>query len=173
MWRFRCSKCRSFFNSLFMTETTRGQHGEPTAGLRQLVTLLHLSSSVWPLRLMETSLNETRYWGRSLEFVAWSVRQARREISIFALSSRVSQIAPQTLIGQFQKYHNTLCLSSQILHRHCFHFLLGLTIVPWENKNNAYVKFWRTNKEYYGTFESGPWTPPKTPVGGAGQMKTD
>ena len=25
-----------------------------------------------------------------------------------------------------------------------------------ENKNNAYAKFWRTNKEYYGIFESGP-----------------
>ena len=35
-------------------------------------------------------------------------------------------------IGHFGKYHNhnTLCLQ----------FLLGLTIVPRENKNNAYVK---------------------------------
>ena len=29
----------------------------------------------------------------------------------------------------------------------CFHFLQGLTMVPRENKNNAYAKFWRTNKE--------------------------
>ena len=28
-------------------------------------------------------------------------------------------------------------------------------MVPRENKNNAYPKFWRTNKEYYGIFESG------------------
>ena len=28
-------------------------------------------------------------------------------------------------------------------------------MVPRENKNNAYAKFWRTNKEYYGIFESG------------------
>jgi len=63
-----------------------------------------------------------------------------------------------TFIGHFQKYHNTLCLSSQILHRRCLHFLLGLTMVPRENKDNAYAKFWRKNKEYYGIFESGPLT---------------
>ena len=28
-------------------------------------------------------------------------------------------------IGRFGKYHNTLCLSPQILHKHCFCFLLG------------------------------------------------
>ena len=30
-------------------------------------------------------------------------------------------------IGHFGKYHNTLCLSPQFLHKHCFQFLLGLT----------------------------------------------
>ena len=29
-------------------------------------------------------------------------------------------------------------------------------MIPRENKNNAYAKFWRANKEYYGIFESGP-----------------
>ena len=28
-------------------------------------------------------------------------------------------------------------------------------MVPRENENNAYAKFWRTNKEYYDIFESG------------------
>ena len=28
-------------------------------------------------------------------------------------------------------------------------------MVPRENENNAYAKFWRTNKECYGIFESG------------------
>ena len=28
-------------------------------------------------------------------------------------------------------------------------------MVPRENKNNPFAKFWRTNKEYYGIFESG------------------
>ena len=60
-----------------------------------------------------------------------------------------------TTIGHFEKYHNTLCLSPQILHKHCFQFLLGLTMVPRENKNNAYPKFGRINKEYYGIFQSG------------------
>ena len=34
----------------------------------------------------------------------------------------------------------------QILHKLCFHFLLDLTMVPRENKNNAYAKFGGTNK---------------------------
>ena len=29
-------------------------------------------------------------------------------------------------IGHFKKCHNTLCLSSKILHKHCFYFLLRL-----------------------------------------------
>ena len=58
-------------------------------------------------------------------------------------------------IGHFEKYHNTLCLSPQILHEQCFQFLLGLTVVPGENKNNAHAKFGRINKEYYGIFQSG------------------
>ena len=28
-------------------------------------------------------------------------------------------------------------------------------MVPRENKNNAYAKFWETNKEYYCIFQSG------------------
>ena len=31
---------------------------------------------------------------------------------------------------------------SKILHKHCFHFLLGHTMVPRENKGNTYAKFW-------------------------------
>ena len=58
-------------------------------------------------------------------------------------------------IGHFWKYHNTLCLSPQILHKHCFQFLLGFTMVPRENKNNAYAKFRGTDKEYYGIFRTG------------------
>ena len=46
-------------------------------------------------------------------------------------------------------YRNTLCLSSKILQKHCFQFLLGFTVVPRENKSNSYAKFWRANKEYY------------------------
>ena len=60
-------------------------------------------------------------------------------------------------IGHFEKYHNTLCFSPQILHNHCFQFLLGLTMVPRENKNNAYAKFEPINKEYYDIFQSVMW----------------
>ena len=49
-------------------------------------------------------------------------------------------------IGHFQKYYHILCLSSKILHKHCFYFLLGLKIVSRENKNNAYAKCWRQTK---------------------------
>ena len=58
-------------------------------------------------------------------------------------------------IGHFGKYHNTLCLSPQILLKHCYQFLLGLTTVPRENKSNAFAKFGGTDKEYYGIFPSG------------------
>ena len=58
-------------------------------------------------------------------------------------------------IGHFEKYHNTLCLSPQILHKHCLQFLLGLKMVPRENKNNANAKFGWTNKEYYGIVRNG------------------
>ena len=66
-------------------------------------------------------------------------------------------------IGLFQKYHNTLCCPSKILHKHCFQFLLGLTIAPREIGNNAYAKFWRDKKEYYGIFEKGVFPTSETP----------
>ena len=55
-------------------------------------------------------------------------------------------------------FKNTIILfifAPKSLHKHCFQILLGLTMVPRENKNKAYAKFWRANKEYYGIFESG------------------
>ena len=69
-------------------------------------------------------------------------------------------------IGHFGKYHNTLCLYPQILHKYCqflfskletisIQFLLGLTMVLRENKSNACAKFGGTTKEYYGIFWSG------------------
>ena len=44
-------------------------------------------------------------------------------------------------IGRRSKTVKNICLSPQILRKHCFQFLLGLTMVPRENKNNAYAKF--------------------------------
>ena len=65
------------------------------------------------------------------------------------------QNAAQLTPGHFGKYHNTLCLSPQILHEHCFCFLLGPLKVPRETENNAYAKFGGTDKDYYGIFQSG------------------
>ena len=36
-----------------------------------------------------------------------------------------------------------------------FSFLLGITAVPREIENNAYTKFWGTNKVHYGKCGSG------------------
>ena len=36
------------------------------------------------------------------------------------------------------------------LRNHCFQFLLGITVIPREIKDNAYVKFWGVNKVHYG-----------------------
>ena len=58
-------------------------------------------------------------------------------------------------IGHIRKYHNTLCLSPQILNKHCFQFLLVFTVVPRENKTMLIQKFGGTNKEFYGIFRSG------------------
>ena len=44
-----------------------------------------------------------------------------------------------TTIGHFAKYHNTICLSFQILHKHCYHFLLAVAIFPREIENSAYA----------------------------------
>ena len=79
------------------------------------------------------------------------------KILIFTKFDRIKLISFKLAIGHFGKYHNTLCLSPQILHKHCLKFLLGLTVVRIENKNNAYAKFGGTNKEYYCIFRTGLW----------------
>ena len=45
--------------------------------------------------------------------------------------------------GYNRNFKNTIILivcPSKILHKHCFHFLLGLTMVPRENKSNILCK---------------------------------
>ena len=51
-----------------------------------------------------------------------------------------------TFLGFFEKYHNTLCCPSKILHKHCFQFLLRLTIAPRKIEYNAYGNFGGTTK---------------------------
>ena len=45
-------------------------------------------------------------------------------------------------IHHFHIDHNASCLPPppQILHNHCFQFLLGITLVPKEIENNGYTK---------------------------------
>ena len=48
-------------------------------------------------------------------------------------------------------YHNALCLSPKILHKHFLQFLLGIKMAPRETENNAYAQFFFvTKKEHYG-----------------------
>ena len=47
--------------------------------------------------------------------------------------------SPTVHIGLFQKYHNTLCFPSKILHKHCFQFLWGLTIIMRAVIYSAYI----------------------------------
>ena len=59
------------------------------------------------------------------------------------------------------EFFNTLtimhpCLAPQIFHTHCFQFLLGITVVLREIKNNGYEKFWgvsKLNSVLYGNAE--------------------
>ena len=41
---------------------------------------------------------------------------------------------------------------SNIWHKHCLKFLLGVKMAPRETENNAFAKFGVTNKEHYGMF---------------------
>ena len=43
----------------------------------------------------------------------------------------------------------------QILQNLCFSFLLDITAIPREIKNNAYAKFWGANKVPFGRCASG------------------
>ena len=55
--------------------------------------------------------------------------------------------------------HNAPCLPPKILHDDFFSFLLGITVVPREIKEDAYARIWGAIKVYYGRCESGacPW----------------
>ena len=64
------------------------------------------------------------------------------------------------LIHHFHIGHNAPCLPPppppppNILHNHCFWFLLGITVVPREIKDNGYAKFGAVNKVHYGLCEN-------------------
>ena len=81
--------------------------------------------------------------------------QLRLMLRMRLITPDVDHVNENQQLVHFGKYHISLCLSPKILHKHCIQFLLGLTMVPRENTNNAYAKFGGTNKGYYGIFRSG------------------
>ena len=71
--------------------------------------------------------------------------------STFPIIQTVCRRSPQTPgtyvsipIGNLSQ---TVADHMQTRLKHCFQFLLGLTIVPRGNKNNTSAKFWGKNKE--------------------------
>ena len=86
--------------------------------------------------------------------------QVRLDIVIFFLGGGGLERWEKRIlvIGHFRKYHNSLCLSPQILHKHCFLFVLGLTVVPvrlmqnleWQTKSImvlSQVAYMNTSKD--------------------------
>ena len=51
--------------------------------------------------------------------------------------------------------HNAPYLPPKILHNLRVSFLLGITAVPREIENNAYVTFWGANEVHYGRCVNG------------------
>ena len=50
---------------------------------------------------------------------------------------------------------STIGLDHKTFHNLSFIFLVGITDVPMEIKDNAYAKVWGVNKVYYGRCENG------------------
>ena len=59
-------------------------------------------------------------------------------------------------IGQFGKYHNTFCLSPQILQKHCFQFLLGITMFRRGKKKQCLCKIWGNKQRVLWYFPNWP-----------------
>ena len=59
------------------------------------------------------------------------------------------------VIHHFHIDHNGPCLPPKILRSHCFQFLLGITVIPRETKDNGYAKSWWVNKMLYGLCKTG------------------
>ena len=81
-------------------------------------------------------------------------------------SSLYTELLALFSIHYFHIDHNASCLPPpppsppQILHNHCFQFLLGITVVPREIQENGYAKFgggggWVNNVHYNGLCENG------------------
>ena len=83
-------------------------------------------------------------------------------ISIFCVSNFITLVFVILNLGiyYFHIDRNAPCPTSppQILHNHCFQFLLGVTVVPREIIDNGYAKLWGVNKMHYGLCQNGEFT---------------
>ena len=82
-------------------------------------------------------------------------------ISIFCVSNFITLVFVILNLGiyYFHIDRNAPCPPPQILHNHCFQFLLGgVTVVPREIIDNGYAKLWGVNKMHYGLCQNGEFT---------------
>ena len=54
-----------------------------------------------------------------------SLSELSSEVSVWLSNKPLLNAFLSSSIGHFQKYQKTICLSPQILHKHCFGFFLG------------------------------------------------
>ena len=59
-------------------------------------------------------------------------------------------VSHDCIAGPWTLFTTTPPPSKKKLGNHCFQFLLGITVIPRDIKDNGYVKFWGVNKVHYG-----------------------
>ena len=105
-------------------------------------------------------------WNGKYDFFHWlkatecahqlkSTTLAAHNISDVHLSNCKHDLRRSRQIAIFTSNHNSPCLPLIILHNHCFHFCLGVAVVPKEIQDNGYAIFfreggWGVNKVPYG-----------------------
>ena len=109
------------------------------------------------LPLRESQENATHYLIKSAKLSVWLSWWCFGDHIQWLFRKTWVQI-PLAAIGHFGKYHNTLCLSPQILHKHCLCILLGPFLSPKRNWKQSLCKIWGDNEEYYGFFPKWPIT---------------
>ena len=75
-------------------------------------------------------------------------------IPVFAPNQNSHTVRSSSCLYLSEWTRTRIKIALQILHTHCFCFLLGPLLVPREIGNNAYRKFAGTNKEYFGILRS-------------------
>ena len=87
----------------------------------------------------ESAYGLVQFIWQSSEFFSPNYFQIGQHVVLLHIRIGLSEV-------QLASVKNTIILfvcSSKMLHKHCFYFLLELTMVSRENGNNAYAKLWR------------------------------